>query len=172
MSSRERDSSDFDLERFVDLFDTAMNSDNPAVQRALKNLLMITTLVDSDLKADQRVKGPLRRLVDDLQNLNRRISQLEHDAQRKTSGAIPGMINTPWITTQPNTGTPPPQWVNPTTGTPNWPPGTIIGGGTGGTIGGAYTFTSSGPGASSTAYDDQFTVGGNDILKQGLKDYD
>ena len=133
---------------------------------------MITALVDSDLKADQRVKGPLRRLVDDLQNLNRRISQLEYDAQKKHS-AIPGVINTPWVTTQPNTGTPQPHWVNPTTGTPNWPPGSIIAGGvgSGGIIGGAYTVTSAAPGASSTAYDDQFTVD-KMSTREGFKNYD
>lgn len=167
MSSREKDKSDFDLEQFVDLFDTAMNSDNPAIQRALKNLLMITALVDSDVKAEQRVKGPLRRLVDDLQNLNRRISQLESANQQKHY-TVPGTINTPWITTtQPNTGTPLSNWNNPTTGTPNWPPGTIIGGAVGS---GKYTITTTSPGPSSTAYDDQYTVGGYE--QKELKDYD
>lgn len=142
MSSREKDSSDFDLEQFVDLFDTAMSSDNPAVQRALKNLLMIAALVDGDTKPEDRVKGPLRRLVDDIQNLNRRISHLESVNQTRTY-TVPGTINTPWITT----GTP-------NTGTPNWPPGTIIGGGTAGS--GKYTITATGPGRSSTAFDDQF----------------
>lgn len=136
MSSREKDSSDFDLEQFVDLFDTAMSSDNPAVQRALKNLLMIATLVDGDIKPENRVRGPLRRLVDDLQNLNRRIGQLESANQTTRTYTAPGTINTPWVTTQPNTGT------------PNWPPGTIIGGALGS---GTYI------GPSSTAYDDQFT---------------
>lgn len=145
MSSREQDKSDFDLERFVDLFDTAMSSDNPAVQRALKNLLMIAALVDSDTKPDTRVRGPLRRLVDDLQNLNRRISQLESINQPRTY-SVPGTINTPWVTT------------HNTTGTPNWPPGTIIGGTAGS---GTYTITATGPGPSSTAYDDQFT----DVMK-------
>lgn len=147
MSSRERDKSDFDLEIFLDLFDTAMSSDNPAVQRALKNLLLVASLVDSDTKPEARVRGPLRRLVDDLQNLNRRISHLESINQPRTY-AVPGTINTPWITT-----------TQPTTGTPNWPPGTIIGGGTAGS--GTYTITATGPGPSSTAYDDQFT----DVIK-------
>jgi hypothetical protein len=123
---REKDSSDFDLERFVDLFDTAMNSDNPAVQRALKNLLMIAALVDSETKPEQRVNGPLRRLVDDIKNLNRRLNDMEYrEAGQKKQ--YPNVMNTPWITTQPNTASP--VYTSPGTALPGaWPPGTIIGG--------------------------------------------
>lgn len=144
-AKREKDSSDFDLEQFVDLFDTALSSDNPAVKRALKNLLMIATLVDSDITPEQRVKGPLRRLVDDLRDTNHRIDRLqEEQAQRNYTRTMPGggsggggMIPTPW------TGPmfPGPS-IAPGTGTPQWPPGTIIGSG--------YTLSSS------TAVDDQY----------------
>ena len=41
MAFREKDQADFDLETFIDLFDTAMTSDNPAVKKALKNLILI-----------------------------------------------------------------------------------------------------------------------------------
>ena len=129
-ASRERDSSDFDLEQFVDLFDTALSSDNPAVKRALKNLMMIAALVDSDIKPEDRVKGPLRRLVDDVNNLHRRINQLEHDSvQRQYTKTV----TTPYYPPSIGTGTVP------------WPKGTIIGSGTG-----SYTLTST------TAVDDQY----------------
>lgn len=152
--SREKDQSDFDLEQFIDLFDTALASDNPAVKRALKNLLMIATLVDSDIPAEQRVRGPLRRLVDDLQNINRRLSQLEHDSVQRTytrtittpyTGGGGGAIGSPaqWP------GNLNPSWTPGTGVGPNWPNGTIIGG----TGGGTYTLTST---ASTTAVDDQY----------------
>lgn len=90
MGSREKDQSDFDLETFVDLFDTAMSSDNPAVQRALKNLVLISAMVNAQ-NSDGLRKGPLRRVVDDIQMLNKRIGQLESaGAQRSTYNPSPG----------------------------------------------------------------------------------
>jgi hypothetical protein len=141
-AKRDKDSSDFDLETFIDLFDTALSSDNPAVKRALKNLLMIATLVDSDLTPEQRVKGPLRRLVEDLRDTNRRIDRLqEEQAQRQYIRTV----TTPYT---------PPYTVGTGTST-TWPPGSIIGGG--------YTLTSS------TAMDDQYLPDQqtmNDLLDQ------
>lgn len=162
--SREKDQSDFDLEQFIDLFDTALASDNPAVKRALKNLLMIATLVDSDIKPEDRVKGPLRRVVDDINNLTRRINQLEHDSvQRqyiKTVHTQPytgggGVTTTPWP------GHLSPGWTPGTGIGPNWPPGTIIGQGGTGT---SYTLTSS------TAVDDQFKVEIDEMLNDKYQD--
>lgn len=145
-AAREKDSSDFDLEQFIDLFDTALASNNPAVKRALKNLMMIATLVDSDLTPEQRIKGPLRRVVDDINNLTRRISQLEQEKSFTrtygSGGSGGGTVTTPW-----QVG---PTWTTGTGIGPNWPPGTIIGqGGVGGSSG-TYTLTST------TAVDDQY----------------
>jgi hypothetical protein len=131
---RDKDSSDFDLETFVDLFDTAMTSDNPAVKKAFKNLLMVAAIVHAKQDEFDSRKGPLRRLVDDIHNLNRRLTNLE-DQKIYPGGGLPGTpIPMPaypsgptWVT--PNTGNPP----------PNWPPTTTITCGT-----------------STTAYDDQF----------------
>ena len=119
MGHREKDQADFDLETFVDLFDTAMSSDNPAVQRALKNLVLISAMVNAQSPENLR-KGPLRRVVEDVQILNKRLSNLE------SAGAYRGVY-------APNTGTPIPAQVVPNT---NWPttlpgtipPGTIISG--------------------------------------------
>lgn len=135
---RQKDQADFDLETFVDLFDTAMTSTNPAVRKAFKNLLMISAIVNSDTASSGLRQGPLRKLVEDLQHLNRRISQLEHVRQNPANVPIPSgpYINTPYVIS-PGTASPMPT-VQPHTGTPNWPPGTI-------------TCT-----ASSTAFDDQF----------------
>jgi hypothetical protein len=118
MSARDKNQSDFDLETFIDLFDTAMSSDNPAVQKALKNLLLIATMVQSELTPEQRVKGPLRQVIDDIQNLNRRLGRLE---DQKIYPQSPTYTPTP----MPLVGPGGPVWVTPNTGTPNWPPGTI-----------------------------------------------
>jgi hypothetical protein len=124
---REKDQADFDLEKFVDLFDTAMSSDNPAVQRALRNLLMIAAMVDSENPAGSA--GPLRRLVEDIKHLNNRLNTLEA-AQRQPYNTTPtpyspGSI--PAVGTWPYTG--PYPYTTTGTGTGTFPPNTIIGGG-------------------------------------------
>lgn len=124
MANRQQDQSDFDLETFVDLFDTAMSSDNPAVQRALKNLLMIAAIVNAeDAEAGMR-KGPLRRVIDDQNNIIRRLERVENDKIYPQSPTpwVPGSIPPtsvplgPYIgpaTTWPSTGTgsPPPNQI-------------------------------------------------------------
>lgn len=100
MTMREKDQADFDLETFVDLFDTAMSSDNPAVQRALKNLILISAMVNAQQNSESLRKGPLRRVIEDIQTLNKRISNLESaGAYRSTYAptgspgtAIPGTV--------------------------------------------------------------------------------
>lgn len=130
---RDKDQADFDLETFVDLFDTAMTSDNPAVQKAFKNLLMITAIVHAKQEGLDNSQGPLRRLVDDIRNLNRRLSNLENQKIYPGGGLTPTPVPMPTYPVGPT-------WVTPNTGTPQWPnPGTTI--------------TCS---ASSTAFDDQF----------------
>ena len=122
MSNREKDQADFDLEQFVDLFDTAMSSDNPAVQRALKNLLLIATMVNAeDSEAGMR-QGPLRKVIEDQKNIIRRLQELENNGVlHKQYGPIapsnPGFGPVPL---GPYVG-PPIQWPN--TGNP--PPNTI-----------------------------------------------
>ena len=117
MGMREKDQADFDLETFVDLFDTAMSSDNPAVQRALKNLVLISAMVNAQSPESLR-KGPLRRVVEDIQILNKRLSTLESAGAYRSpytpSTPIPAQAvpNTNWPTTLPGT----------------IPPGTIISG--------------------------------------------
>jgi hypothetical protein len=91
MSSREKDSADFDLEAFIDLFDEALASDDPGVQKTLQHLMIIAALARNHAKHD-RQNGPLRRMYDDLHNLNRRIDRLETERSRLQPGfgPIPG----------------------------------------------------------------------------------
>jgi hypothetical protein len=139
-AAREKDQADFDLETFVDLFDTAISSDNPAVQRALKNLLMIAAIVNAeDPEAGMR-QGPLKRVLEDQRNIIRRLDRIESDK-------IYPQQPSPYI---PPTGAPfgpvplgpyytPQTW--PSTGTGSPPPNTVW---------------CSSQSASSTAFDDQF----------------
>ena len=121
MSMREKDSSDFDLELFIDLFDEALTSDDPSVQKTLQHLMVITALARNHAKHD-RFEGPLRRLFDNVHNLNRRLDRLESENQNKRvypggglgGGSVP---LGPYPTTWPGTAWPP----QPGT----YPPGTI-----------------------------------------------
>jgi hypothetical protein len=89
-AAREPDQADFDLDRFVDLFDEAMTSKDPRVIETLRNLLMIVTLTRPETYQEHsRNHGPLRRLFDDMHNLNRRVSRMEEQFQRERERAYP-----------------------------------------------------------------------------------
>lgn len=131
MGMREKDQADFDLETFVDLFDTAISSDNPTVQRALKNLILVSTIVNAQENPKGLRRGPLRRVIEDIQALNKRISNLESAGAYRSTYAPPTGPGTsippsgPWT----SPGTLPPgytQWPTVQPGT--FPPGTIISG--------------------------------------------
>ena len=66
---------EFDIEKFIDLFDTAMTSDNPTVRRAFKNLLIVAALIDSE--TPPKASGPLRGLYNQIDDLRNRISKIE-----------------------------------------------------------------------------------------------
>jgi hypothetical protein len=91
-AAREPDQADFDLERFVDLFDEAMTSKDPRVVETLRNLLMIVALTRPEtptVSVDRR-QGPLRRLFEDMHNLNRRVNRMEEEQhQREREQAYP-----------------------------------------------------------------------------------
>ena len=149
MSHREKDQADFDLETFVDLFDTAMSSDNPAVQRALKNLLMIAAIVNAEDTEAGMCTGPLRRVIDDQKNIIRRLDRVENEK-------IYPQQPTPWTPGTPTGPVPLGPYFpsNPTTipgTTTTWPPpaGTFPPG----TI---WATSSNTTNISSTAHEDQF----------------
>lgn len=66
---------ELDLDRFVDMFDTAMNSDNPTVKKCFNNLLIVIALAHAE--NNEVEKGPLRTLVDQVEHLTTRIIDLE-----------------------------------------------------------------------------------------------
>jgi hypothetical protein len=127
-AAREKDSADFDLEAFIDLFDEALTSDDPSVQKTLQHLMVICALARNHDGHNKR-SGPMRRIFDDQANIIRRLERLETgsglfgkpDSGYPMPGAIPAG---PYYPGQvPNTTT---QWPPPNTGTiPPYPPGTI-----------------------------------------------
>jgi hypothetical protein len=94
-AAREKDQADFDLETFVDLFDTAMSSDNPAVQKALRNLIMIAAIVNAEDKDAAVRQGPLRRMLDDQKNIIRRLQDLENKQSWSNPNTYPFTPGTP-----------------------------------------------------------------------------
>jgi hypothetical protein len=77
-AAREKDQADFDLERFVDMFDEAMTSQDPRVMDSLRSLMMMVLLTRPEIKTEHsRNNGPLRRLFEDMNHLNRRMHDME-----------------------------------------------------------------------------------------------
>jgi hypothetical protein len=153
MSSRDRTQDDLELETLIDLFDTALTSNNPAMKKAVKNLLLVATLIDSELSPEQRVRGPLRQALEDMRDLTRRMDRIEMEHRNQ---------NNPYTYPAPYTPIPGTPWPNPNVTTP-WtiPPGTTIGTSTSSSKysvppnQGPYSINSKIT-VSSTAFDDQF----------------
>jgi hypothetical protein len=83
-AAREKDSADFDLERFIYMFDEALTSQDPRVVNALRSLMMMVTLTrpESSNQSIDRDRGPLKRLFEDVNHLNRRLHSLEDDVRQ------------------------------------------------------------------------------------------
>ena len=81
-AAREKDQADFDLERFIDMFDEALTSKDPRVIETLRSLMMMVTLTrpeSRDAGPIDRQRGPLRRLCEDIYHLNNRLSRVEEE---------------------------------------------------------------------------------------------
>jgi hypothetical protein len=85
MSMREKDQADFELERFIEMFDEAMTSTDPRVVDALRSLMMIVTLTRPEARnvMTDRNHGPLRRLREDVRDLSRRLMDLEGEFRNR-----------------------------------------------------------------------------------------
>ena len=80
-AARDPDQADFDLERFIDMFDVAMTSDDPRVVETLRKLMMIVALTQPEAPSGD-FKGPLRRLFEDMNHLNRRMHRMDEEIDR------------------------------------------------------------------------------------------
>jgi hypothetical protein len=92
---REKDSSDYDLERLTELFDEALTSDDSRVKNALRQLIMMVILTSEDHedRDKQRLSsriGPMRRMQEDIQDLRRSLESLRHEMQTLQKQAIQG----------------------------------------------------------------------------------
>jgi hypothetical protein len=81
-TGREKDQKDYDLEQLVKVIDSALTSDNVAVQNALRSLLMVATIVSAEHPDQVMKNGPLARVFEDYNNLARRLSSLEDDVRK------------------------------------------------------------------------------------------
>ena len=68
---------DFDVREFAKMFDAALASDNIAVQKALRNFMMIAAIVHAE-EGEERLMGPLETLVKKVYDLE----NIVHDMQR------------------------------------------------------------------------------------------
>jgi hypothetical protein len=96
-AAREKDQADFDLERFVDMFDEALTSRDPRVMDALRGLMMMVTLTrpeSRDSGLHDRNSGPLRRMFEDLNHLHRRVERMEEQLRQRPTQIEP--YNYPW----------------------------------------------------------------------------
>ena len=87
-AAREKDQADFDLERFVDMFDEALTSQDPRVVNALRSLMMMVALTrpeSRDSGLHDRNHGPLRRLYEDVHHLNSRMHRMEDEVRQLKS---------------------------------------------------------------------------------------
>ena len=84
-AAREKDQADFDLERFIEMFDEALTSRDPRVVNALRSVMMMTILTKSETYgslAQDRNSGPLRRLYEDVNHMNRRMHDMQMEIKR------------------------------------------------------------------------------------------
>ena len=120
-TGREKDQKDYDLEDLIKVIDTALTSDNAAVQNALRGLLLISTIVSAEHPDQALQSGPLARVFEDYHNLARRLSRMEDELnqikwnQQKQQvepfmptvpAVVPYPMSNPWTGTNPNRPTP------------------------------------------------------------------
>jgi hypothetical protein len=77
-AAREKDQADFDLERFIDMFDEALTSNDERVVNALRSLMMMVILTTPEGRKGATI-GPLRRVLDDQNNILRRLESIERE---------------------------------------------------------------------------------------------
>lgn len=95
-----------DLNKFVDLFDTVMNSDNPTVQKCFKNLLLVVSIAHAE-DVCNKTDGPLRGLVRRVDELERSLRNFEY-------------LHNKMYYTDTNTNTNTNPYINPYQQIPSW----------------------------------------------------
>ena len=81
-AGRMKDQSDFDLERFIDMFDQALTSNDERVVNALRSLMMMVILTTPEDGNKVAMGGPLRRMYEDQSTILRRLERMEDEMRR------------------------------------------------------------------------------------------
>jgi hypothetical protein len=81
-ASRIKDQADFDLERFINMFDQALTSNDPRVVDALRSLMMMVILTKPEGETPTGRTGPLRRMYEDHRDIIRRINNIDESLNR------------------------------------------------------------------------------------------
>lgn len=137
---------DDEFNQFITLLDAACASDDPKIKKALKKFMFLVRLNISD---DEMEAGPFTKMMETIDGLQRRVSELEQKNQNNFSDI------TDWTQT-----TSSPQWIYQPTyttgGTYTMPNTTTTGitltGGTNTTLGGSCGGFTSGTTSTSTSY--------------------
>ena len=80
------------LEDLLHTLDVALTSDNPMIKKALKKFLFIVKMTESE--ASEGIQGPYMTLLDQIDQLHRRLERLEL-SQQQAAPSYPY----PWTTT-------------------------------------------------------------------------
>jgi len=81
-----------DLARMVEVFDTALSSDNPAIKELFQKLIMMSVLLTSE-NPTARVGGPLTNIFRRLTRMESEVTQLRNEvAQTRGSRDIDAMM--------------------------------------------------------------------------------
>lgn len=95
----------FDIKEFAKMFDAALASDNPGVQKALRNFMMVAAIVHAqELNEDERLAGPLETLVKKVADLENMVYKLHND--RTYKGHKDYYNNPTWVYNPNTSGTP------------------------------------------------------------------
>ncbi len=107
-----------EMEQLVKLFDYALSSDNPAVKKALKNLLLLVSIIEPE--EENKNPGPLGSLQTEIMKLRAEILKLHNDvAIIKERDSM--TRTTPYIPTAPAyPGYPYGTWVVTSTSSPTY----------------------------------------------------
>jgi len=101
-----------DIQDLARLIDTALASDNPSVKKALRNFMLIVSIVDSE-NSESTIKGPFSELFSRIESLTRRVESLEkNDYNKAYRGTTTVNPYTTWVDTSKTYIT---NGINPTT---------------------------------------------------------
>lgn len=76
MSILDDSNEDVDLEQLIALLDKALESDDPRIKKALKNFLMVASLIDSEEDEEKERRGPFSNLLSRIENIEYKLEKM------------------------------------------------------------------------------------------------